>query len=84
MNTDETFILPTFENRLTSHLHSHGIDLEPGEYLVRQARYTCRMAGLDLDDDTRAAVHGANIGYARALAHMYASCCHKAENTVRS
>lgn len=55
MNTDETFIFPTFENRLTSRLLSHGIDMSPGDYLVRQARYMRRLAGFGFDVETLAA-----------------------------
>ena len=55
MTTADPFILPTFENRLTSHLCSHGIDMAPGEYLLRQARYMRRLAGLGFDAETLAA-----------------------------
>lgn len=52
MNADDTAILPTFENRLTAHLHAHGIDMAPGEYVVRQARCMRRLAGLGFDAET--------------------------------
>jgi hypothetical protein len=52
MSTEETFILPTFDNRLTAYLHAHGIDMAPGEYLVRQARYMRRLARLGYGPET--------------------------------
>ena len=52
MQTDDTTTLPTFDNRLTAYLHAHGIDLEPGEYLVRQARYMRRLARLGYGPET--------------------------------
>ena len=52
MNTDDPAILPTFENRLIAHLHANGIDMAPGEYVVRQARCMRRLAGLGCDAET--------------------------------
>lgn len=54
--TDDPTVLPTFENRLAAYLHAHGVDLQPGEFVVREARLIRRLAGLGLDDQTRAAV----------------------------
>lgn len=52
---DDTCILPTHENRLTAYLCANGIDLSPGDYLVRQARCVRWLAGLNLDAETLAA-----------------------------
>jgi hypothetical protein len=52
MRTDGTTILPTLDNRLTVYLHAHGIELEPGAYLVRQARYMRRLVRLGYGIET--------------------------------
>lgn len=56
LQTDDPIALPTFENRLSANLHAHGVDLPPGEFVVREARLIRELAGLGLDDQTRAAV----------------------------
>ncbi|MFN8463899.1 MAG: hypothetical protein U0X20_00050 [Caldilineaceae bacterium] len=55
-STDDLTALPTFENRLSAYLHAHGADLPLGEFVVREARLIRELAGLGLDDQTRAAV----------------------------
>jgi hypothetical protein len=52
MDIDETVTLPTFENHVAALLHAHGIDMEPGEYVVRQARYMRRLARLGYGPET--------------------------------
>ena len=46
MTIGETAALSTSDNRLIAHLHAHGIEMEPGEYVVCQARDTRRLARL--------------------------------------
>jgi hypothetical protein len=43
---------PTLENRIAALLHAHGIDMERGEYVVRQARYMRRLARLGYGPET--------------------------------
>lgn len=54
--TDDSDVLPTFENRFSAYLHAHGVDLPPGEYVVREARLIRWMGWMGFDDETRAVV----------------------------
>jgi hypothetical protein len=65
--TDDPVALPTFENRLSAHLHAHGVDLPPGEYVVREARLIRLLAGLGFDEETMAEILAFVAGYPQLL-----------------
>lgn len=54
ISIDDTAALPTFESRFSSYLRPHGVDLSPGEFLVREARFLRCLAGTGLDAATLA------------------------------